>query len=162
VRGLRVEACGPERAELVHQLTQAAFRDYASLDPPSGAGRETAESVRADLATGGGALAWLDAAPVGCLRLVPEPDSLHVRRVAVLPEHQGRGIGLALMGWAEREAAGRGLRAVTVGVRLALPGNLAFYRRLGYVAVSEHAHPGYERPTWVTMQKSLDAAGERS
>jgi GNAT superfamily N-acetyltransferase len=153
VKALRVEACGPDQAELVHGLTQAAFNEFVRLDPPSGAGRETPESVREDLAAGGGALAWLDATPVGCLRLVSELDSLHVRRVAVLPEHQGRGIGRALMAWAEREAAGRGQAAVSVGVRLALPGNLAFYGRLGYRAAAEHAHPGYERPTWVTMRK---------
>jgi GNAT superfamily N-acetyltransferase len=153
VSGLRIETCGPERAELVHQITQAAFGEHARLDPPSGAGKETPESVRGDLAAGGGALAWLDDTPVGCLRLVSELDALHVRRVAVLPEHQGRGIGLALMAWAEREAAGRGLPAVRVGVRLALPGNLAFYRRLGYQTVGEHAHPGYDRPTWVAMRK---------
>jgi predicted N-acetyltransferase YhbS len=162
VSGLRVEVCGPEQAKLVHRLTQAAFGEHGRLDPPSGVGRETLESVREDLAAGGGALAWLDGTPVGCLRLVPELDSLHVRRVAVLPEHQGRGIGLALMAWAEREAAGRGLPAVSVGVRLALPGNLAFYGRLGYQAVAEHAHPGYERPTWVMMRKSLKGVGERS
>jgi GNAT superfamily N-acetyltransferase len=93
--------------------------------------------------------------PVGCLRWAAAADHLHVRRVAVLPELQGRGIGRALMAWAEQEAEARSLPAVTVGVRLALAENLAFYRRLGYEAVSEHSHPGYERPTWVEMRKRL-------
>ena len=38
---LHVVPCGPERAEEVYRLTQAAFASYLHLDPPSGAGRES-------------------------------------------------------------------------------------------------------------------------
>ena len=44
---------------------------------------------------------------------------------------------------------------MAVGVRLQLPQNLAFYSRLGYGAVSEHRHPGYDHATWVRMTKQL-------
>jgi GNAT superfamily N-acetyltransferase len=152
---LRVLACGPDEAAVVHRLTQAAFAEHTALDPPSGVTRETVESVRLDLEAHGGALALGPDGPVGCLRYEQSPDHMWVRRVAVLPSRQGRGLGRALMGWAEREAAGRGLDALQVGVRLALPANLAFYQRLGYTIVSEHAHPGYDRPTWVTMRKRI-------
>ena len=156
---MEVYACGWDSAIVVHELTQAAFAGYESLDPPSGASRETVESVRRDLGAAGGALARLDSRPVGCLRFVVAAGHLHVRRVAVVPEVQGRGVGRALMAWAEAQAENRGLSRVTVGVRLSLPGNLAFYRRLGYEVVAEHAHPGYDRPTWVSMQKGVRAAG---
>lgn len=155
--GVEVHVCGRDAATIVHELTQAAFAGYEALDPPSGASRETAEAVRRDLAAARGALAWLDSRPVGCLRFVVAPDHLHVRRVAVTPELQGRGIGRALMAWAERQASDRGLARVTVGVRLSLPGNLAFYRRLGYEVVAEYSHPGYGRPTWVSMEKGVRA-----
>jgi GNAT superfamily N-acetyltransferase len=151
--GVRISACGPEAAAVVHRLTQAAFVDEASLDPPSGVTRETLESVRLDLEHHGGALAHLADGPVGCLRYEQSADHLWVRRVAVLPSHQRRGIGSSLMAWAEREAATRGLEWVQIGVRIALPANLAFYERLGYAVVSERAHPGYHRPTWVMMRK---------
>jgi ribosomal protein S18 acetylase RimI-like enzyme len=152
--GLRIEACGPEQADVVHHLTQEAFRAQASLEPPSSAGRETLEAVRADLATGG-AVAHLDGRPAGCLRCAAEGDHLHVRRVAVLPELQGRGIGSALMAWAEARAAELGLAEVTIGVRLALTGNLRLYRRLGYEEVALRSHPGWHRPTWVAMRKRV-------
>lgn len=155
---MEVRVCGYDAAPVVHALTQAAFAGYEALDPPSGASRETVEAVRRDLEAAGGALAWLDSRPVGCLRFVVAADHLHVRRVAVTPELQGTGIGRALMAWAEAQAENRGLPRVTVGVRLSVPGNLAFYRRLGYEVVAEHAHPGYERPTWVSMQKGVRAA----
>ena len=38
---VKVVACGPEAAADVHRLTQAAFAEYASLTPPSGAVFET-------------------------------------------------------------------------------------------------------------------------
>jgi GNAT superfamily N-acetyltransferase len=147
--------CGPEAAETVHRLTQAAFAHYSELDPPSGAGRETVESVAADLARHGGALALVEGVPRGCLRLEAGADDLHVRRVAVDPSFQGRGIGQGLMRWAEAEASRRGLQRVTVGVRLALPANRDFYRRLGYREVARHAHPGRDEPTWASLEKRV-------
>ncbi len=142
---------------MVHALTQAAYHGQDALDPPSGASRETVETVRAELAAAGAAIAWLGKAAVGCVRFDVSGDHLHVRRLAVAPSHQGRGVGRALMRWAEAEAAHRGLVDVTLGVRLALPGNLAFYRHLGYEATGQHAHPGYERPTSVSMRKRVSS-----
>ena len=78
-----------------------------------------------------------------------------MRRVAVEPALQGRGIGRALMAWAEAEARRRGVAEVTLGVRIALPSNLELYRHLGYEVVSAHAHPGYDRPTWLQMRKPV-------
>lgn len=154
---LRILRCGPERAEEVHRLTQAAFALYRTLDPPSGAARESVKRVVRDLAAGGGAVAELHGRAVGCLRWqVAANGDFHVRRAAVEPELQGRGIGRALMAWAEEEAQRRGCTGVSVGVRAALPGNLEFYRRLGYAVTGEHRHDGYDRTTWLAMRKDLD------
>ena len=150
-----ITPCGAEAAETVHRLTQAAFAHYSQLVPPSGVARETLESVAADLAAQGGALAVVEGAPRGCLRLQIGEDELHVRRVAVHPAFQGRGIGKSLMRWAEAEAGRRRLRRITVGVRLALPQNLDLYRRLGYHVLAHHAHPGHQEPTWASMEKRL-------
>jgi GNAT superfamily N-acetyltransferase len=57
---------------------------------------------------------------------------LHVGRVAVVPAWRGRGVATALMGWLEEFAASRGLSEIRLAVRLTLPRNEAFYRRLGY------------------------------
>lgn len=154
---VRVVPCGPERADEVHRFTQAAFAPYRDLDPPSGAGRESVKRVTDDLMAGAGALAERDGRPVGCLRWqVKANGDFHVRRVAVEPELQGQGVGRALMAWAEEEALRRGSTGVSVGVRVALPGNLAFYRQLGYAVTAEHRHEGYERTTWLAMCKTLD------
>jgi predicted N-acetyltransferase YhbS len=153
---VQVVPCGPERAEDVHRLTQAAFAGYGVLDPPSGAVREDLARVVADLREGGGAVAERDGEPVGSLRWrIAEDGDLHVRRVAVPPDLQRRGIGRALMRWAEEEARRRGCGGVFVGVRVTLPGNLAFYRSLGYELTGEHHHDGYEHTTWLALRKTL-------
>jgi len=163
--GVLVELCGAERAAEVHRLTQRAFAPYAALDPPSGAVAETEAHVADDLVAGGGALARLDgdgggdgpgAAAVGCLRWrLPDDGTFHVRRLAVAPAYQGRGVGLALMAWADDEARARGCPGVTAGVRLALPGNQEFFRDLGFAVVGEHSHDGYSRVTWLSLRKDL-------
>jgi ribosomal protein S18 acetylase RimI-like enzyme len=157
--GVLVELCGVEAAGEIHRLTQRAFAPYGVLDPPSGAVAETEADVAAELATGGGALARSrsdPAAVVGCLRWrVADDATFHVRRLAVEPACQRRGVGLALMAWADDEARARGCPGVTVGVRVALPGNREFFRGLGFAVVGENSHAGYTRVTWLTLRKDL-------
>jgi predicted N-acetyltransferase YhbS len=153
---LQIVQCGPERAQDVHRLTQAAFEPHRQLDPPSGAGRESLATVIEVLEAGGGAIAELAGRPVGCLRWrVDEDGDFRVGRLAVEPRLQRRGIGRALMLWAESEALRRGFDGVVVGVRIPLHGNLAFYRGLDYEVTGEHSHDGHERPTWLALRKRL-------
>ncbi len=153
-----VELCGVERTGEVHRLTQLAFAPFDVLDPPSGAVAETEADVTADLARGGGALAraGADGPVVGCLRWWPAGDgTLYVRRLAVDPAWRGRGVGRALMAWTDDQARVYGLSGVSVGVRIALPGNLAFFRDLGFAVVGEHSHDGYAQATWLSLCKDL-------
>ncbi|OWJ66038.1 GNAT family N-acetyltransferase [Inquilinus limosus] len=69
--------------------------------------------------------------------------------------HRGGGIGRALMAAAEAEARRLGGARLTLGVRLALDGNRCFFRSLGFTEGALHAHPGYDRPTWVEMTKPI-------
>ena len=147
--------CGPQAAAEAHRLTQLAFGGYDRLDPPSGALRETVDNVRDDLERAGGALADIDGKPVGCLRFEREPGLLRVRRVAIDPAWQRRGLGTALMNWTHDYARELGVTEVRVGVRRQLPGNIAFYVRLGYTLLAEHRHPGYAEVTWLEMSRRL-------
>jgi GNAT superfamily N-acetyltransferase len=156
--GVRIVACGAERAEDVHRLTQVAFAPYGRLVPPSGALAESREQVVAALAAGGGAVAERDGVAVGCLRWSLRDDGdLYVGRVAVDPGRQWSGIGRSLMAWAEAEARRRGCPGLTVGVRVALPDNLAWFRRLGFGVTGEHSHDGFMHPTWLSLRKELGA-----
>jgi ribosomal protein S18 acetylase RimI-like enzyme len=157
-RAIVVKGAGPEAALEVHRLTQLAFAGYGWLTPPSGALAETEDDVRRDLQQHGGAVARRGGSAVGALRLRVEPRALWVRRVAVDPASQGRGVGRALMAWAEREAAERGLPEVRLGVRAQLPGNRAFYERLGYRVIRPHLRPGSNEPHWYEMGRAAAAS----
>ena len=132
----------PADAPTVHALTQAAFATLAGkIDPPSSARLETVEAVAAALAAGGGGIAEIAGEPVGAVRFQPAEDHLYVGRVAVAPEHRGRGVARALMALAERRAAAAGLPETRVEVRRSLTGNIAMFERLGYAVVTEYPHP---------------------
>ncbi len=44
---------------------------------------------------------------------------------------------------------------VRLGVRIVLARLRAYYERLGYRVVEEHAHVGYAEPTYVILEKDL-------
>ena len=130
----------PERAALVHELTQAAFAPYASLPRPSGALAETVDDVAADLDAGGALLAYDERweAPLGALRWRCEGDHLWVKRVSVHPDHQGRGVGDFLMDACRGVAIGFDLPEIRLGVRHQLERNRHWYERRGFRAAREH------------------------
>jgi len=132
---IAVSECGPEVAEQVHELTRTAFAGNGVLDPPTGALRDTVGDVRADLAAYGGVVAHADDRLVAALRRRPDGDRLWLRRVAVSPGCQRRGLGAELMRWAIERAREQGYAEVAVRVRHVLAGNRAFYAALGFSEV---------------------------
>ncbi|MGL4960118.1 MAG: GNAT family N-acetyltransferase [Inquilinus sp.] len=139
-------------------LIRGAFADYADrLDPPPSAVRETAESIAVLLGREHGLVAEAGGAAVGCLFLQRrEGGDIYVGRVAVACAHRRGGVGRALMAAAEAEARRLGGARLTLGVRLALDGNRRFFASLGFVEGALHAHPGYDKPTWVEMMKAIE------
>jgi GNAT superfamily N-acetyltransferase len=155
---LTLREAAPSDAEVVYQVTKAAYEEYSGvLDPPSGVDREALESVQDLLREGGAILALIDGMAVGAVRYERRDNgSLYVGRLAVLPSHRRRGIGRALMAAAEETARRMGLAPITLGVRIQLPQNRAFYESLGYRADGRGSHPGYDRLTWFHMSKTLE------
>jgi ribosomal protein S18 acetylase RimI-like enzyme len=77
--------------------------------------------------------AWVAGEPVkGVLVLEEHPGHLLVDNVAVEPASQGRGVGRALLAFAERRARGLGLPEVRLYTNERMTSNVALYRRLGY------------------------------
>ncbi|HEY7343588.1 MAG TPA: GNAT family N-acetyltransferase [Ktedonobacterales bacterium] len=77
---------------------------------------------------------------------------LRVRRSAA-----GRGIGLAMLHWAEREIAARGLHLARLDCMGDNLGLCAYYERAGYRRVQTKAHQGGDRIYLIAMfEKSLD------
>jgi ribosomal protein S18 acetylase RimI-like enzyme len=64
-------------------------------------------------------------------------DALHLWELAVRRDHQGRGLGRALLDAAAEIAQRRGLPAMTLSTFRDIPWNGPFYRWLGFVELSE-------------------------
>lgn len=122
------------------------------IDPPSSALRLTSPSMAADAAKGALLLAHVTDRLVGCAFVRPRKDALYIGKLAVRPDLHGHGIGRALIAAARAEAQALGLKALELQTRVELTENHAFFARMGFVKVGETAHPGYERPTSVTMR----------
>jgi ribosomal protein S18 acetylase RimI-like enzyme len=116
---IRVEEHAGSRAEL-RPLFELADDSATALDDYMSAGR---------------VLVALDGdRTVGHLQLTDtgDPGESEVKNMAVLPSHQGRGVGRALMGAAIALAADGGRAALVVATAAADTGNLRFYQRLGF------------------------------
>ncbi|HXV23378.1 MAG TPA: GNAT family N-acetyltransferase, partial [Alphaproteobacteria bacterium] len=132
-----------------------AFEPYRGrLNPNPSALAENAESIGARLAGGYGLAAVAEGGIVGCVLVsLEDPKEAYIGRLAVLPIWRGRGIGRRLMEGAEEAARARGCAAMSLGVRLVLSENIAFFERLGFRRVREECHPGFLQPTFATMAK---------
>jgi predicted GNAT family N-acyltransferase len=75
-------------------------------------------------------VAYEDERMLGCCMLVEEePGTVRLRQMAVVNDVQGKGIGRALMQFAENLARDRGYKRITMHAR---KNALGFYEKMGY------------------------------
>ena len=125
------------------------------IDPPSSAGLQTAENLRQKAQEETGFAAFLDDRLVGCVFLREKAHGFYLGKLAVAPAFEGRGIGRLLIQKAEDVAVAKGKPSIELQVRIELTRNRAVFEKLGYRKIAETAHPGYSRPTSITMRKEI-------
>lgn len=135
-------------AAAVRALTRQAFSGQETLEPPSGATRETVEDVAAWIAENGGVVLLDRDEIVAAARFSHHDGGFWLRRVAVRPDLQGRGLAGKLIDAGEREAARLGHRELRVGVRRPLVANIGYWRHRGFL---DHAEHGF----WVELRRAL-------
>jgi predicted GNAT family N-acyltransferase len=82
--------------------------------------------------------AYEDDQMLGCCMLVEEePQTVRLRQMAVINDLQGKGIGRALMQFAENLARDRGYKKITMHAR---KNALGFYEKMGYRKVGKEFH----------------------
>ncbi|MBX9469755.1 MAG: GNAT family N-acetyltransferase [Rhizobium sp.] len=125
------------------------------IDPPSSAHRLTVTTLQDKVRDETGLIAEIGGRLVGCAFLRPEPDFLYVGKLAVSPEAQGAGIGSRFLAEAEAIARQLGKPALRLETRIELAGNHRRFAAWGFVRTAEKSHAGYDRTTFVEMQKLL-------
>lgn len=132
----------PEYQQMV-QLRNDILRKPLGLDfDPDELEREKDEILIA---------AYEDDKMLGCCMLIKvDPSTVRLRQMAVLRNLQGKGVGRALMQFAENIARDRGFRKIVMHARKTATG---FYEKLGYVVKSDE----FEEVTLphVVMEKAL-------
>jgi ribosomal protein S18 acetylase RimI-like enzyme len=150
------EATERDTAQLL-AVIQGAFDQYhGQLDPPSGAHKETVESVKDKLKTAHAVLAEVDGEIVGCVFYEARDGFVDLHRLGVLPGYRRRGIAAALIEYVEQQAVRSQAPRVRLGVRVQQRDNRAYYERLGYRFLRNGYHPGYSQPTYLLMEKDLN------
>ncbi|MCY1665203.1 GNAT family N-acetyltransferase [Rhizobium sp. SL86] len=125
------------------------------IDPPSSAHRLTAISLKEKATQEIGYVATEDGRLLGCVFCRPEPESLYIGKLAVSPDAQGKGIGFRLLQTTEQEADALRLPLLRLETRIELIGNHQRFAAWGFARTAEKSHPGYDRVTFIEMQKPL-------
>lgn len=89
---------------------------------------------------------WVAGDPVeGAIVLLPEDDHLLLDNVAVDPAAQGKGIGRALIEFAEAEARRRGYTEMRLYTHQMMTENIALYSRTGWTETGRGEQNGFAR-----------------
>jgi ribosomal protein S18 acetylase RimI-like enzyme len=100
-------------------------------------------------------------APLALIALEDHGDHLHIFSVAVLPEHQSRGLGQKLLAFAEDQARKMDRPALTLCTGARMERNIGIYRRFGFIETQRRPNPNREGWVLVDMEKTLGAAENR-
>ena len=131
-------------------LVHAAF---AVLDPPSSVLNETVADLARRMRDGMVLVARADSQLIGSVFAARQGDALYLTRLAVSAAWRRRGVGRALVAAAGDEARAAGARRLTLRVRVNLPGNRAYFERLGFAVTGQGQDPG--RPPYDAMERIL-------
>jgi N-acetylglutamate synthase-like GNAT family acetyltransferase len=147
---------GPDsrQAEAILDLIRRCFASMEGrIDPPSSMHRLTAEGIAQHCRDGE---VWIiGTPPVACVFLTPKADCLYLGKLAVDAAWRGQGLAARLVDQAMASARAHGLKSVELQVRVELVENHRAFAKLGFVKTAETAHPGYDRPTSITMQRAV-------
>ncbi|MFT6090427.1 GNAT family N-acetyltransferase [Sulfitobacter sp.] len=146
----------PDDAALANLLTLMhdcfAYME-GRITPPSSLGKVTQTSLQK---TASEAEIWcIGTPPLACMILTPKPSRLYLGKICVAPTHQRLGLARHLIDHATDRARQLRLTTLELQTRVELVDNHATFKALGFSEHARTAHPGYDRPTSITMRKPV-------
>jgi GNAT superfamily N-acetyltransferase len=129
-----IRPAGPDDIASIEALVDAAYRHYV---PRIGLRPLPMDDDYETRVARGEAYVAVDEQVEGVLVLVARDEYLLIDNVAVDPRRQGRGLGRALMAFAESHARALDRREIRLYTNVKMVENRAFYARLGYEEIEE-------------------------
>lgn len=146
----------------LHRLLTDCFAYMSErIDPPSSLDRMSPDDLRQKALQDGLVTVFRDDELIACGFLAEGEDSIYLGKLAVSQAFRRRGILKAIVTIAERLAVRRGKHWLELQTRIELTENHRAFEALGFIRARETAHPGYDRPTSVTMMKRVATRGAR-
>ncbi len=124
---------------LLHHIEHAAARLFATVPDPAIAAIAEHPPVALEafipVLSGGPVFVACDAGdrPIGFAAALELVDCLYLRELSVHPDHQGKGVGSALLDEFLRRARRDGAARCALSTFRAVPFNAPFYRQRGFV-----------------------------
>lgn len=139
-------------------LLRSAYAYMESrIDPPSSLLRMDAAQLEEKAREEVLILAIEDRRVVGCAFACLRDDCVYVGKLAVDGTVRRRGVARRIMQAAETLARAHARPFVELETRIELIENHETFAALGFFKVAESAHPGFDRPTSITMRKPVRA-----
>jgi ribosomal protein S18 acetylase RimI-like enzyme len=138
-----IRPANPGDADAVRAIVQAAYGHYvARIGMPPG---PMVDDYDRRIAAGQVWILQEDDGIAGLVVLEDMPDALLLDNVAVAPEAQGKGLGRALIAFAEEEARRRGFGELRLYTHVLMVENIALYTRLGFVEIGRVREKDFAR-----------------
>lgn len=129
-----------------------AFMD-GRIAPPSSLARMTSETLREKADEEILIIVLCAGELIACGYLRETEETIYLGKLAVKVGFRKRGILRSITRLAEGIARSRGKSALELQTRVELAENHDTFKALGFIKTAETSHPGYDRPTSITMKK---------
>jgi GNAT superfamily N-acetyltransferase len=129
----------------------------ARIDPPSSLLRMDAGELEAKARNEVLIIALEGQRLVGCAFASLRENCVYVGKLAVDAAFRGRGVARSILLAAETLARAEARPFVELETRIELVENHETFAALGFAKVGESSHPGFDRPTSITMRKPVPA-----
>lgn len=137
----------PADLPFIRAVTDAAYAEYAAiLDRPP---LPVAEDYVPRVAAGEVLVVSRDGAEIAAVTVESHPDHLMIFSLAVMPGHQGGGVGRWMLDHVEARARAAGKAEVRLYTNGKMTRNIAVYARAGYRETGREDNP--KRPGWVAV-----------
>ena len=127
---IKIKPAKLEDAEIVRQLVRTAYAKWVPV-----LGREPLP-MKADYARAirdhDIDLVYADEKLVALIEIIMAPDHVFIENIAVLPEHQGQGLGRKLLARAEQTALQAGLNEIRLLTNAVFEANIRLYQSVGF------------------------------